>query len=171
MSKEFVWNIAVDDGEKLFKVVVHESEIVTYEGDEEKKHIKITNPQSKQGVLQIDTVTMVYGMECPIQLERNIPYIKIGKQWVMSATTYEDRKKKLVHTHKMSAIILCVACVVICLVVLAKYLITGEVGDWWFMIVMGTIMGATGLIQYKDIKDQIKTLEKAEAEEAAAAKK
>lgn len=162
MSKEFIWNLELDGEERIFKVVVHENKIVTYEGDEEKKHIKITNPESKQGVLQVDTVTTLYGKECAIQLERNIPYIKPGKQWLMSATTFEERKKKLVHTHKVSAIIQVIACVLMCLAVLVKFLVTGEVGNWWFMIVMGTIIGATGMIQYRDIKSQLAELEKEE---------
>ena len=164
MSKEFIWNVAVDDQEKIFKVVLLENEIVTYEGDEEKKHIKITNPESKQGVLQIDTVTTVYGRECPIQLERNIPYIKMGGRWTMSVTTYEERKKKLIHTNKMAAYIQGGICILLCLVALGKWLLTGDMGNWWFMIVMGTFIGATGLLQYSSIKSQMKDLEKAESE-------
>jgi len=162
MSKEFIWSLDMDGEVKIFKVVVHEREIVTYEGDEERKHIKITNPECKQGVLQIDTVTTLFGKPCAIQLERNIPYIKPANEWIMSATTFEERKQKLIHTHKMSAFIQVAACVVMCLMVLVKYLVTGEVGNWWFLIVMGTVIGATGLIQYKDIKSQLAELDKAE---------
>lgn len=162
MSKEYVWSIEIEGEVKIFKCVVHENEVVTYEGDVEKKHLKITNPESKQGVLQIDTVTTVYGMECPFQLERDIPYIKLGKQWVMSATTFEERKQKIIKTHKLSAIIQVALCIVMCLVCLIRYLVVGELGDWWFLIILGTIMGATGLIQYKDIKNQLAELDKEE---------
>ena len=162
MSKEFVWNLDMDGVERIFKVVVHEDEIVTYEGDEEKKHIKITNPVNKQGVLQIDTMTTLYGQECAIQLERNIPYIKPGKQWLMSATTYEDRKKKLIHTNKMAAIVQGIICGAMCLAALVKYLATGDMGNWWFMIVMGTFIGASGWVQYREVKNQVADLEKAE---------
>ena len=162
MSKEFIWNLDMDGVERIFKVVVHEDEIVTYEGDEEKKHIRITNPECKQGVLQIDTVTTLYGQECAIQLEKGVPYIKPGKQWLMSATTYEDRKQKLIHTNKMAAFIEIGICIVLCLVVLVKWLMTGELGNWWFMIIMGTFIGGTGVLQYYSIKNQLADLEKAE---------
>lgn len=162
MSKEFVWNLEIEGEEKIFKCVVHENEVVTYEGDVEKKHLKITNPESKQGVLQIDTVTAVYGMEVPFQLERNIPYIKWGKQWLMSATTFEERKQKIIKNHKLSAYLQVALCIALCLACLIRYLVVGEVGNWWFLIVLGTIMGATGLIQYKDIKSQLAELDKEE---------
>lgn len=162
MSKEFVWNLDMDGVVRIFKVVVHENEIVTYEGDEEKKHIKITNKESKQGVLQIDTVTTLFGQECAIQLERNIPYIKPGQQWLMSETTYEDRKQKLLHTNKMAAFIEIVICVILCLVVLVKWWVTGSLGNWWFLIIIGTFIGGSGLLQYYTVKNQLEDLEKAE---------
>lgn len=164
MSKEFIWNLDMDGVERIFKVVVHENEIVTYEGETEKKHIKITNPECKQGVLQIDTVTTLYGQECAIQLEKGIPYIKPGKQWLMSATTYEDRKQKLIYTNKVGAIVSVAVCILACLAVLVKYLVTGEMGSWWFLIVVGTFIAGMGLLQYYTTKSQMKELEEAEAE-------
>lgn len=162
MSKEFIWNLDMDGEIRNVKVVVHEDEIVTYEGETEKKHIKITNKVCKQGVLQIDTMTTLYGQECAIQLEKNIPYIKPGKQWLMSETTYEDRKQKLLHTNKMAAYIEMGFCIVLCLVALGKWLLTGSMGDWWFLIVIGTFIGGSGVLQYYTVKNQLADLEKAE---------
>ena len=163
MSKEFIWNLDMDGENRIFKVVVHDTEIVTYEGEEEKAHIQITNPECKQGVLQIDTVTTLYGQACAIQLEKGVPYIKPGKQWIMSTTTYEERKQKLIHTNKVGAIVSVAVCILACLAVLVKCLVTGEMGSWWFLIVMGTFIGGMGILQYYTTKSQMKELEEAEA--------
>ena len=164
MSKEFIWNLDMDGEARVFKVAVHDTEIVTYEGERETERIAITDPTCKQGVLQIDTVTTLYGRRCAIQLEKGIPYIKPGNQWLMSATTYEDRKRKLMQTNKMGAVISVAVCILVCLAVLVKYLVTGSMGNWWFLIVVGTFIAGTGLLQYYTTKSQMKELDEAEAE-------
>lgn len=162
MSKEFVWNIDFDGEEKIWKCIVHENEVVTYEGEEERKHLKITNPESKQGVLQIDTVTKVYDLEVPFQLERGIPYIKLGNQWTMSGTTFEERKQKLIKTHKINAFIQLGIGAAMGLACLIRYLMEGSMGNWWFMLILGSIMAVTGFMQYKDLKSQLAELDKAD---------
>jgi len=163
MSKEFIWNLDFDGEQKIFKVVVHEKEVVTYEDDMEARHLKITNPEVKQGVLQIDTKTKVYGREVQFQLERNIPYIKFGNEWLMSATTFEDRKQKLIKTHKINAFVQLGIGAAMGLACLVRYLVEGDMGNWWFMLVLGSIMAITGFIQYKDLKSQIAQMEKEDA--------
>ncbi len=159
MSKEYVWHLLVGDEKKIWKCVVHEDEVVTYEGEEEKKHLKIMDHTVKQGVLQIDTVTKVYDMEVPFQLERNIPYIKLDNKWTMSATTFEERKQKIIQSHKLTAVMQIVIGCGMGIACLVKHLVTGDMGDWWFMLVLGSIIGITGIIQLNDIKKQLKELE------------
>ena len=159
MSKEYVWNLLVGDEKKIWKCVVHENEVVTYEGDEEKKHLKIMDKTVKQGVLQIDTVTKVYDMDVPFQLERNIPYIKLDGQWTMSATTFEDRKQKVIKNQKITALAQIGMGAAMGLACLIKYLVKGDMGDWWFMLILGSIMAVTGFVQYRDIKKQVEQLE------------
>ena len=105
MSKEYVWELEVEDVLKNWKCVVHETECVTYEDDVEVSHIPITNPKSKKGILQIDTVTNVFGDELPFQLERGIPYIKIDDQWVFSDTTREESLQKALKNYRLQIIV------------------------------------------------------------------
>lgn len=163
MSKEFVWNLDFDGEEKVWKCIVHDDEVVTYEGDTEMKHLKITNPEKKQHVLQIDTVTVVYGHECPFQLENGIPYIKFGDRWTMSATTFEERKQKLIKNHKVNAFVQLGIGAAMGLACLIRYLVEGSMGNWWFMLVLGSVMAATGVLQYKELKSQLAELDKADS--------
>ena len=71
--KEFVWNLDIDGQEKVWKCLVTEKECVTFEGDVECKHLKVMNPVRQEKILQIDTVTTVYGKQTPFQLENGIP--------------------------------------------------------------------------------------------------
>lgn len=159
MSKEFIWNLTVGDEKKVWKCVVHEDEVVTYEDEMECNHLKITNPEVKQGVLQIDTVTKVYGEEVRFQLEKNIPYINLDGKWSMSKTTFEDRKAKLVKDQKLAFILLISIGVVACLACLIRWLVQGTMGDWWFLLVLGSIMIATAYIQRYEAKTQLKMIE------------
>jgi len=159
MSKEFIWNLTVGDEKKVWKCVVHEDEVVTYEDDVECKHLKITNPEVRQGVLQIDTVTEIYGEDVPFQLERNIPYIKLDEHWSMSKTTYEDRKAKLIKSQKIAFILLIAIGLGACLACLIRYLIQGSMGDWWFLLILGSLMIATAFLQRYEMKTQLKALE------------
>lgn len=163
MNNEFIWNLSVDGENKIYKCVVKEDEVITYEGDTECKHLKITNKEKKQNVLQIDTVTVIYGMECPFQLENGVPYIKLGGKWTMSETTFEARKKKLIQIHKISAYVQVALGIAMGLACLIRYLVMGSMGSWWFLIILGSIMAITGVVQYKEIQTQMKELEKADA--------
>ena len=159
MSKEFIWNLSVGDEKKVWKCIVYEDEVVTYEDGLESERLKITNPEVKQGVLQINTVTKVYGEEVQFQLEKNIPYIKLDGKWSMSKTTFEDRKQKLIKDQKMAFLLLVLIGIGACLACLVRYLVQGTMGDWWFLLVLGTIMIATAYIQRYEMKTQLKMIE------------
>lgn len=160
MSKEFIWNVTVGDEKKIWKCVVHEDEVVTYEDGVECEHLKITNPEVKQGVLQIDTKTKMYGEDVQFQLEKNIPYVKLGDKWSMSQTTYEDRKQQVIKNQKIAFILQLIIGIAAALACLVRYLVQGTVGDWWFLLVLASVMIATGFLQRYELKTQLKQLEK-----------
>ena len=163
MGKEFIWLIDVDGESREWKCVLEDTEVITYENGEEQDRLKITNSEVKQNVLQIDTVTKIFGVDVPFQLERNVPYIKLNGRWCMSATTYEARKKKLLKDQKLAAYLLllvALGCAAACLI---RYLIEGTMGNWWFLLVLGSIVAVTGYIQYRETKMSIEMLEKEDA--------
>lgn len=167
LPKEYSWLLAIDGEEKLFKCVVTETEVITYEGDQEHKHLKITDPTCMEGVLQIDTVTKIYGQMVDFQLERFIPYIKLEGKWTMSDTTEEDRLQEQIAIYKKQSLqetIVGIACEI---VVLAKKLIVGEIGDWWMLNVFGILFIASALMRLVRLRNEVMAIREAEAEEEA----
>ena len=83
---EHIFRLDYDGVIKIWKCVVGEDEVVTYEGDKECKHLKIMNKERAPQVLQIDTVTAIYGEQIPFQLENGFPFLKLQGEWVSSDT-------------------------------------------------------------------------------------
>lgn len=173
MSKEFVWELEIDDDFKIFKCVVGEKEVVTYEGDVEKKHLKITNPVKKIGVLQIDTTTKVYGEMIPFRMENDTPYLLLEGKWIMSDTTRDERLEKAVVTHRRNSMIeLCVGVVLLCACVVC-YITNRFVDSLSLMIAIGIMCVFAGISTMVRLKQELTALVEAEKEQAAekAAKK
>lgn len=156
MNEEFIWNLTVDGESKEFKCVVLDDEVVTYEGDQEHKHLKITEKLKKEHVLQIDTVTSVYGMQVPFQLENGIPYLKLDGKWAMSETSFRARKLKQYEIYKTNSIVQMLIGLVLVLIPLVMKLVTGDWGSWWMLMIFGSIPLATGLMQFIDLKKNVK---------------
>ena len=155
MSREFVFNIIVDEEEVQWKCVVHETEVVTYEGDVECERLQITNPEKKQGVLQIDTETKVYDEVLPFQLENGVPYVKFEGEWTMSDTTMEDRLQARIKQVKKQAYMICGLGVFFFVFMLGQYLITGTVGEWPAAPVLGTFCFACAAMQLIRLKQEM----------------
>lgn len=167
LPKEYSWLLAIDGEEKLFKCLVTETEVITYEGDQEHKHLKITDPTCMEGVLQIDTATKIYGQMVDFQLERFIPYIKLEGKWTMSDTTEDDRLQEQIAIYKKQSLqetIVGIACEI---VVLVKKLIVGEIGDWWMLNIFGILFIASALMRLVRLKNEVMAIREAEAEEEA----
>lgn len=167
LPKEYSWLLAIDGEEKLFKCLVTETEVITYEGDQEHKHLKITDPTCMEGVLQIDTVTKIYGQMVDFQLERFIPYIKLEGKWTMSDTTEDDRLQEQIAIYKKQSLqetIVGIACEI---VVLVKKLIVGEIGDWWMLNIFGILFIASALMRLVRLRNEVMAIREAEAEEEA----
>jgi len=171
--KEFVWNLEIDGEEKVFKCLVTETECITYEGDVERKHLKVMNPLRKEKVLQIDTVTVVYGKQTPFQLENGIPYIQLDGHWKMSDTTHDDRIEEAVHIHQKRSKMEAIAGFCLIAAVIGKKIVTGEVGDWWMLTVFGVFCFTSSLMRMVRLRNELMVMKEeaeAEAAEKAAAK-
>ena len=173
MSKEFVWELEVDNDFKIFKCVVGDREVVTYEGDVEKKHLKITNPVKKIGVLQIDTETRIFGEMVPFRMENDTPYLLLEGKWIMSDTTRDERLEKAVNTHRRNSMLeLCVGLALLmgCAIL---YAVKGSVGSLSMLIAIGFMLvfaGISTMVRLKQELTSLVELEKERAEEKAAKK-
>ena len=145
MSKEFVWELELEDDYKLFKCVVGDKEVITYEGDVEKKHLKITNPVKKIGVLQIDTTTRIYGDMVPFRMENDTPYLLLDGKWIMSDTTRDERLETAVHTHRRNSIIeLCIG-VLLLLACVVMYVWKRSLDSLSMLIAIGFMLVFAGI--------------------------
>lgn len=165
--KEYVWTLDIDGEEKLWKCLVTQTECVTYEGDVERKHLKIMNPVRKEKVLQIDTITVVYGQQTPFQLENGIPYLKLDGHWKMSDTTRDDRFAKTIQIHKNRSMIESVLGAVLLIATLLRKWLTGDWGDWWMLMVLGLFFFASAGTRMVRLKNELSAMEEAAEEEAA----
>lgn len=173
MSKEFVWELEIDNDYKIFKCVVGDKEVVTYEGDVEKKHLKITNPVKKIGVLQIDTQTKVYGDLIPFRMENDTPYLLIEGSWIMSDTTRDERLEKAVNTHRRNSIMEIGVGAAMLLISLVIYLVNGALSSLSILSIIGVMVLFAGVSTMVRLKQELSALVEAEKEKAAekAAKK
>ncbi len=164
--KEYVWILDLDNEDKIFKAVVKDDEVVTYEGEKEHKHLKIMNPVRRNKVLQIDTVTSVYGRQMPFQLENGVPYLQIDGTWHMSETNRQERIQQGIRVNKLSSFIEIGAGVVLGLVTLIPYFIDGSLSDWWILSVMGVLLIFTGCSNLARLKNELEILKQGEIEQA-----
>lgn len=167
LPKEYIWNLLIDGEEKVFKCLVTETEVVTYEEGREHKHLKIMDQTCMEGVLQIDTVTKIFGEMIDFQLERFIPYIRLEGKWTMSDTTQQDRMEEQIAIYKKQSKQEVVVGVLCELVVLAKQLIMGDIGDWWMLNVFGILFIASALLRMARLRNEINAMKEAEEEALA----
>ena len=173
LPKEYVWELDYDGVIKYFKCVVTEDMVITYEGDKEHKHLKVMDHECKEGVLQIDTITAIYGEQIPFQLERYIPYIKLESGWKMSDTTREDRMQEAIRLHKRNSRNEVIAGLGFFAAALLKTLITGDLGDWWMANVFGIFCLVCAVYRMVRLRLEINAMKEAEQEldeQTAAAK-
>ncbi len=162
--KEYVWILDMDNEDKIFKCVVKDNEVVTYEGDKEHKHLKITNPVRKNKVLQIDTVTSVYGQQIPFQLENGVPYLQIDGKWHMSETNRQERIQQGIRVNKLSSWIEIGAGAVIAVATMIPYFVNGTLSDYWILSIMGVMLIFAGVSNLGRLKNELALLQEGEAE-------
>ncbi len=166
LPKEYVWELDYDGVTRIFKCVVTEDMVTTYEGDKECKHLKIMDHTCKQGVLQIDTITSIYGEQVSFQLERFIPYIKLQDGWESSDTTKKDRLDATVAAYKRNAKMEMISGILCIAAALIKNLVTGDLGDWYMLVVFGIFFIFAGLSTRIRLKQELDAMKEA-AEETA----
>lgn len=161
LPKEYVWELDYDGVTRIFKCVVTEDMVTTYEGDKECKHLKIMDHTCKQGVLQIDTITSIYGEQVSFQLERFIPYIKLQDGWESSDTTKKDRLDATVAAYKRNAKMEMISGILCIAAALIKNLVTGDLGDWYMLVVFGIFFIFAGLSTRIRLKQELDAMKEA----------
>ncbi len=152
MSKEFIWGADVEGERSEFKVVVEDGVCLTYEGGELTNRMAYTVPQEKEE-MWIDEVIQVWGKRCRFQLDKGVPYLQMDGKWTASDTTMDERMLKIGKTQKLTGIVQFAMGLLMCLICLVIYLVNGTLGDkWWFLVIIGSVMGVTGILQYRNVK-------------------
>ena len=166
LPKEYVWELEINGEDHTYSCIVTETMVTTFEDGVEKKHLKVMNPECKQGVLQIDTITSLFGEPMSFQLERFIPYIKLEDGWTSSDTTKKDRLDATVAAHKKNAKAEIIVGIISLLIALIKTLVTGGLGDWYMLTVFGFFFIFAGLSTNVRLKQELQAMKEAEEEAA-----
>lgn len=152
MSKEFIWGANVDNERTAFRVVVEDGMCLTYENDELTNRLSYTVPEDPEQ-MWIDEVLEVWGKRCRFQLDKGVPYLQMDGKWTASDTTMDARMKQIAKNQKISGIVQAVIGLALCLVCGIIYLVNdGDMGNWWFSAIIGSIMIVTGIMQYRNVK-------------------
>ena len=147
MSREYIFTLEVEDEEVIWKCVVGENEVITYEGDVECKRLKIMNHEKKPGVLQIDCVTRVY--------DEILPFIKIDGVWVESDTTTEDKIQAKILKYKKESYVAAFAGLVLVVGYIIVSLIRGDWGEWPISPIMGIFFISCGAMTMVRLKNEL----------------
>ena len=163
LPKEYVWELEINGEDHTYSCIVTEEMVTTFEDGVEKKHLKVMNPECKQGVLQIDTVTTLFGEPMSFQLERFIPYIRLEDGWTSSDTTKKDRLDATVAVYKRNAKWEILCGIAFLVAALLKQLITGDLDDWFMVNVFGIFFIFAGISTRIRLKQELEAMQEAEA--------
>lgn len=154
MSKEYIWGADVEGERTEFKVIVEDGVCLTYEGGELTNRLPYTVPEEADK-MWIDEVIQVWGKNCRFQLDKGVPYLQMDGKWTASDTTTDERMQKIARTQKLSGVVQAVMGLALCLVCVIIYLVkAGDIGNWWFTAIVGSIMIVTGILQYRNVKKE-----------------
>jgi len=171
LPKEYVWTLLIDEVEREYKCLVTETDVTTYEDGVQKDHIRIEDTTCLEGTLQIDTKTEIFGDTVEFQLERFIPYIRLEDRWVMSDTTENDRLNEQIGIYKKQSKQETVIGVAAIAFTLGMYLFTGNMDDWWILIIFGIFFLSSAAMRMVRLRNELNALkelkEQEEAEKAA----
>lgn len=165
LPKEYTWELDVLGEDHTYTCVVTEEMVTTYEDGVEKKHLKVMNPECRQGVLQIDTTTSLFGDPVPFQLERFIPYIKLQGEWVSSDTTKKDRLDATVAAYRKNAkweMIVGAVCVAAGAI---THFVRGDMGDMFMVFVFGLFFIFAGISTRVRLKQELEAMQETEEKE------
>ena len=165
--KEYVWTLNINGQDKVWKCRVEDTQCITYEGDTERKHLKIMNPERSPKVIQIDTVTTVYGRQTPFRLRNGVPYLQLEGRWQMSETTFADRLDATVKMHRRNSAMEAVCGAGLILATVIKSLVTGDMGQWWMLVVFGVFFLVSSAMRMIRLKFELENLEEKKRARAA----
>lgn len=154
MSKEFIWGASVDNEQTSFRVEVTETECLTYENDKLTNRLPYTVPEDPDA-MWIDEIIEVWGKRCRFQLDKGVPYLQMDGKWTASDTTMDERMAKIARNQKLSGLFQAVLGLVLCLVCGVMYLVVGDIGNWWFTAIVGSVMIVTGILQYRNVQKEL----------------
>lgn len=166
---EHIFRLDYDGVIKIWKCVVLENEVVTYEGDEERKHLKIMNKERAPHVLQIDTVTTIYGEQIPFQLENGFPFIKLQGEWVSSDTLDVAKRNAAAKMYTRQSNYQLLAGIAMLLALLVYWLIKKDLGDLWILSVFGIFFISSAGMTRVRVHNELEAYKKTDAEIEAAA--
>ena len=155
MSREYIFTLEVEEEEVIWKCVVGENEVITYEGDVECKRLKIMNHEKKPGVLQIDCVTRVYDEILPFQLENGMPFIKIDGVWVESDTTTEDKLQAKIRKYKKESYVYAFVGLIMIVGYIIVSLVRGHWGEWPIAPIMGIFCISSGAMTMVRLRNEL----------------
>ena len=168
-SNEHIFKLEYEGEIKIWKCGILEDEVVTYEGDVEKKHLKIVDKTKAPQVLQIDTVTNVYGEMIPFQLENGFPFLKLEGQWEPSDTFTKAKREATAKMYRRNSKQQMMVGAVIIAASLILGAVLGDMGDLWIFVVFGTFFICSGLYTMARVRNELQAYNEAEeAEEAEA---
>jgi len=164
-SNEHLFRIDYDGVIKTWKCVVLENEVVTYEEGVEKKRLKIMDKTRAPHVLQIDTITSIYGEMIPFQLENGFPFIKLEDEWVPSETFTEARQAAAVKMYKRNSFWQMGLGAAMLLALLILWIIMKDVGDLWILSVFGIFFISSGAYTLVRVRNELMAIQEAKEEE------
>ena len=166
-SNEHIFRIDFDGVIKQWKCVVLDKEVVPYEDGVEQKHLKIKNAERAPGVMQIDTVTTIYGEQIPFQLENGIPFIQLEDEWVPSDTFAAAKQEAAVKMYQRQSKNESIVGLGMLALVLGKWLFTGDMGQWWILSVFGIFFLASAALRLVRLRNELNAMKEAEEQAAA----
>lgn len=155
VNKEYIWKLEVNEEIREFKVFLGENECITYADGVECSRLKIQDKRQMQGLLQIDSETLVLDEIVPFQLENGIPYVKLNDEWIMSDTTLEDRIQARIFQVKKQAYMTAAIGVVVFLFVLIRFLIPDSVSEWPAAPFLGIFCIVCAVLQMFRLKQEV----------------
>ena len=131
------------------------------------KSSKIMDKTRAPQVLQIDTVTSIYGEMIPFQLENGFPFIKLEGEWVPSDTFTVARRDTQVKMYRRNSFQQMAIGTVLLLALLILWIVMKAVGDLWILSVFGIFFISSGMFTLVRVRNELQAYK--EVEEAAAA--
>ena len=162
LPKEYVWALDIEGEDHVFKCLVTEDEVITYEDGVESKHLKVMDHTCQVGVLQIDCNTKLFKELVGFQLERYIPYLNLAGGWTMSDTTREDRLTEQVAIYRKQSKLEYIIGGALILVNVILGLFFGMFEDTLVFTIIGILFIVSGAYQMIRVKQELEAIREAQ---------